>query len=83
MFLCHAKGTTMRGYFFQMYLLEGLTRWNEDRAQEAEGGSVTGMKGYSSREHHTFCQLTQHFYGGTLAESYTKPPEYTGNKNRK
>ncbi|XP_044023334.1 uncharacterized protein LOC122862134 isoform X2 [Siniperca chuatsi] len=71
-------GTTARECYFQIYLLEGLTRWNQDRAQAAAGGASTGTKCYSGQEQHNFNKLTQHFYGLPLAESYTEPLEYTG-----
>ncbi|XP_070834704.1 uncharacterized protein [Chaetodon trifascialis] len=71
-------GGTTSGFYFQMSLLEGLTRWNEDRARAAAGKTRTGIKCYSGQEQHTFNQLTQHFYGLPLSESYTKPLNYTG-----
>ncbi|XP_049916991.1 uncharacterized protein LOC126400399 [Epinephelus moara] len=71
-------GTAASGSFFQMYLLEGLTTWNEDWAQAAAGGAMTGKKCYSGQEQHTLNQLSQQFFGLTLVESYTKPLEYTG-----
>lgn len=37
MFLFSVTGTNVSGVYFQMYLLEGLTKWNEDRAQGAAG----------------------------------------------
>ncbi|XP_049432655.1 uncharacterized protein LOC125889050 [Epinephelus fuscoguttatus] len=39
---------------------------------------MTGKKCYSGQEQHTLNQLSQHFFGLTLVESYTKPLEYTG-----
>ncbi|KAF5893765.1 uncharacterized protein DAT39_016542, partial [Clarias magur] len=77
-FLSLFTGTSARGCYFQMYLLEGLTRWNEDRAQQAAGKAASGMKCYRGQGQHTLNQLTQHFFGKTLVESYTKPLEYTG-----
>ncbi|XP_078023606.1 uncharacterized protein LOC144462810 [Epinephelus lanceolatus] len=71
-------GTAASGCFFQMYLLEGLSTWNEDWAQAAAGGAMTGKKCYSGQEQHTLNQLSQHFFGLTLVEGYTKPLEYTG-----
>ncbi|KAF5907191.1 Epithelial-stromal interaction 1, partial [Clarias magur] len=70
-------GNFARACYFQMYLLEGLTRWNEDRAQQAAGKAASGMKCYRGQEQHTLKQLTQHFFGKTLVESCTKPLEYT------
>ncbi|CAK6975525.1 uncharacterized protein LOC124857001 [Scomber scombrus] len=70
--------TTASSCHFQMYLLEGLTQWNEDRAQEAVGKAKSRTKSYSGQEVHTLNQLAQHFYGFPLVESYTNPLPYTG-----
>ncbi|KAI4819903.1 hypothetical protein KUCAC02_027905 [Chaenocephalus aceratus] len=69
-------GSSARGTFFQMFLLEGLTRWNEDRAKAAAGAEGAGC--YSGQEQHALQQLTQHFFQSTLVESYVKPLPYTG-----
>ncbi|KAI4795577.1 hypothetical protein KUCAC02_029801 [Chaenocephalus aceratus] len=69
-------GSSARGTFFQMFLLEGLTRWNEDRAKAAAGAEGAGC--YSGQEQHALQQLTQHFFQITLVESYVKPLQYTG-----
>lgn len=78
-FLFSVTGTNISGCYFQMYLLEGLTRWNEDRAQGSVGG--TGTRHYNIQLQNAFNQLSQHFYGVRLAEGVT-PPEYTGKKNQ-
>ncbi|MEQ2213556.1 hypothetical protein XENOCAPTIV_016868 [Xenoophorus captivus] len=66
-------GTSASGCHFQMYLLEGLTRWNADRAQAAAGAEKAGMKWYAGQKQHTLFQLTQRLLGETLAETYSKP----------
>ncbi|MEQ2163478.1 hypothetical protein GOODEAATRI_030546, partial [Goodea atripinnis] len=71
-------GTSASGCHFQMYLLEGLTRWNTDRAQAAAGAEKAGMKCYAGQKQHTLFQLTQRLLGETLVESYSKPLKYTG-----
>ncbi|XP_013875809.1 uncharacterized protein LOC106525951, partial [Austrofundulus limnaeus] len=71
-------GTSVSGCHFQMFLLEGLTRWNEDRAQVAAGAQNTGMKCYAGQKQHCLYQLTQRLLGVTLAETYSKPLLYTG-----
>ncbi|MED6282288.1 hypothetical protein CHARACLAT_030523 [Characodon lateralis] len=38
-------GTSASGCHFQMYLLEGLTRWNDGRAQEAAGAENEVLRG--------------------------------------
>ncbi|KAL3065077.1 hypothetical protein OYC64_015289 [Pagothenia borchgrevinki] len=69
-------GSSARGTFLQMLLLEGLTRWNEDRGKAAAGGA--GINCYSSQQQYTLHQLTQHFFHTTLVESHVKPLQYTG-----
>ncbi|MEQ2261714.1 hypothetical protein XENORESO_014614, partial [Xenotaenia resolanae] len=71
-------GTSAIGCHVQMYLFEGLTRWNDGRAQTAAGAENAGMKCYAGQKQHTLFQLTQSLLGVTLAESYTKPLKYTG-----
>ncbi|KAJ4941723.1 hypothetical protein JOQ06_011598 [Pogonophryne albipinna] len=71
-------GSSARGSFFHMFLLEGLTRWNEDRGKAAAGAEGAGTSCYSGQEQHTLHQLTQHFFQSTLVESYVKPLQYTG-----
>ncbi|XP_051800729.1 uncharacterized protein LOC110945909 [Acanthochromis polyacanthus] len=71
-------GTAARGCFFQMFLLEGLTRWNEDRAQAAASRGNSGRKCYSGQDVHTLNELSQHFYRLKLAEMFTSPLLYTG-----
>ena len=73
-------GTSASALHFQVYLLEGLARWNEDRARAAvEDGDRTTLRCYSARLQHGFDRLTQEFLGQTLVENYTRPGEYTGN----
>ncbi|KAI4793352.1 hypothetical protein KUCAC02_032782 [Chaenocephalus aceratus] len=69
-------GSSARGTFFQMFLLEGLTRWNEDRAKAAAGAEGAGC--YSGQEQYTLQQLTQQLFQITLVECYVKPLPYTG-----
>ncbi|XP_047203981.1 uncharacterized protein LOC124857001 [Girardinichthys multiradiatus] len=71
-------GTSASGCHFQMYLLEGLARWNEERAQAVVGAEKMGMKCYVGKKQHSLFQLTQRLLGVTLLESYSKPLKYTG-----
>uniref|UniRef100_A0A096MGP9 Uncharacterized protein n=1 Tax=Poecilia formosa TaxID=48698 RepID=A0A096MGP9_POEFO len=64
-------GTSASGCHFQMFLLEGLTRWNEDRAQVAAGAQKTGKKCYAGQKQHCLYQLTQRL------QTYSKPLLYT------
>ena len=69
----------MSALHFQVYLLEGLTRWNEDRGRTAVQGADKSKACYRGDLQHAFDQFTQEAYGVTLVENYTKPREYTGN----
>ena len=65
---------------FQLYLLEGLTRWNEDRGRAiVAGGGGQQQRSYSSRDMDAVNQLSEALYGIRLFDSYTQPREYTGN----
>ncbi|XP_031731676.1 uncharacterized protein LOC116399006 isoform X2 [Anarrhichthys ocellatus] len=64
-------GTSASAVNFQLYLLEGLTRWNEDhRRASVERGH--------SQDLDTINQLAQSLYGRRLVDSCTRIWEYTG-----
>ncbi|XP_068566861.1 uncharacterized protein [Cebidichthys violaceus] len=64
-------GTSASAVNFQLYLLEGMTRWNEDhRRASVEGGG--------SQDLDTINQLAQSLYGRRLVDSCTRIREYTG-----
>ncbi|KAG7524491.1 hypothetical protein JOB18_012650 [Solea senegalensis] len=72
-------GTSASDVHFQVYLLEGLVRWNEDHGREAvEGGQRAALRCYSAQLRHTFNQLAQEVKGVELVDDYTQPREYTG-----
>ncbi|KAG7454080.1 hypothetical protein MATL_G00263900 [Megalops atlanticus] len=72
-------GTSASDVHFQVYLLEGLVRWNENRGRAAvEGGQRSALRCYSARVQHSFDQLTRELLGRTLVDTYTQPREYTG-----
>ncbi|KAF1393394.1 hypothetical protein PFLUV_G00015170 [Perca fluviatilis] len=72
-------GQSASDVHFQVYLLEGLVRWNENRGRAAvEGGQRSALRCYSAQLQHSFDQLTQELLGLTLVDTYTQPREYTG-----
>ncbi|XP_026110189.1 uncharacterized protein LOC113083132 [Carassius auratus] len=81
-FHCHLNrfipGNSANSLNFQIYLLEGLLRWNQDRAEAAvaDGGSTlhsyTGELVYSVNENYN------KLYGRKLVPSFTPPAVYTG-----
>ncbi|KAM9341602.1 uncharacterized protein ABDE67_015265 [Symphorus nematophorus] len=78
--LCHfIPGTSANALHFQVYLLQGLVRWNENRARAAvKDADRTTLRCYSAQLQHGSEQLTQELLGVTLVETYTRPAEYTG-----
>ncbi|XP_062245750.1 uncharacterized protein LOC133955102 [Platichthys flesus] len=73
-------GTSANALHFQVYLLEGIVRWNEDCARVAVEGNArrSTLRCYSAQLQRGLSQLTQQFLGRTLVENYTQPGEYTG-----
>ncbi|XP_034440815.1 uncharacterized protein LOC117761228 [Hippoglossus hippoglossus] len=73
-------GTSANALHFQVYLLEGLVRWNEDCARVAVESDArrSTLRCYSAQLQRGLSQLTQQFLGMTLVENYTQPGEYTG-----
>lgn len=74
-------GTSACGAYFNLYLLEGMSRWNEDRGREAVKTSDPNLRCYSQQQQQVLNQLTQEFYGLTLVETYTEAREYTGTQS--
>ncbi|KAJ8364998.1 hypothetical protein SKAU_G00138290 [Synaphobranchus kaupii] len=61
---------------FQAFLLDGLVRWNENRA--AVEGPAQPLLCYSGHLQHSLNQLAQEVLGQGLVKDHTKPGEYTG-----
>ncbi|KAL2082092.1 hypothetical protein ACEWY4_021910 [Coilia grayii] len=63
---------------YQVYLLEGLVRWNENHGEASvDGGQCSAPHCLSPQLQHSFNQLS-HEFGLKLPEPYTQPKEYTG-----
>ncbi|XP_066522256.1 uncharacterized protein [Hoplias malabaricus] len=71
-------GSSANAENFQAYLLEGLVRWNEDRASSAVNRSEQVLRCYTGHMQHALNQLSEEMLGCKLVEDYTKPREYTG-----
>ncbi|XP_034395653.1 uncharacterized protein LOC117735246 [Cyclopterus lumpus] len=72
-------GTSGSPMNFQLYLLEGLTRWNEDHeCPSVKRGDIQLPRSYSSKDLDTVNQLAQLLYGRKLVEGYTRIREHTG-----
>ncbi|KAK0153861.1 hypothetical protein N1851_004053 [Merluccius polli] len=71
-------GESANPWHFQAFLLEGLARWNEDRAASAAQEGRPLLRSYSGPLQHSLDQLSQRVLGTSLVRDYTKPREYTG-----
>ncbi|KAG7500103.1 hypothetical protein JOB18_008713 [Solea senegalensis] len=76
-------GTSASDVHFQVYLLEGLVRWNEDRGRAAvEGGQRSALRCYRAQLQHAFNQLAQEVKGLKPVDDYTQPRAYTGTERQ-
>ncbi|XP_056614654.1 uncharacterized protein LOC130429852 [Triplophysa dalaica] len=71
-------GTSANLENFQAFLLEGLERWNEDRAAAAVSDAPQSLRCYSASFQHCLNELSQRLLGCSLVKDYSKPGEYTG-----
>ncbi|KAM6952072.1 uncharacterized protein PEZ65_009252 [Lycodopsis pacificus] len=76
-------GTRASAKHFQAFLVDGLVRWNEDRAAAAAPppppeGQVGPLHSYSGHLKHVLNQKSQSLLGLQVVKDFTKPAEYTG-----
>jgi hypothetical protein len=72
------SGTSASDMHFQAYLLEGLSRWNADRAASAVSDIPTGPQSYNALQSEALNDLSQRVFGKKLCPE-TKPKGiYTG-----
>ncbi|XP_064815580.1 uncharacterized protein LOC135531470 [Oncorhynchus masou masou] len=72
-------GTRANAMHFQAFLLDGLVRWNEDRARAAvEGKNRKPLLSYSGHLQHILNLNSQIVLGKEQVKDYSKPSEYTG-----
>ncbi|XP_058509620.1 uncharacterized protein LOC131475475 [Solea solea] len=72
-------GTSASDLHFQVYLLEGLMRWNENRGRAAvQGGQRSALQCYSAQQQSVFNRLAHRLKGLEPVVDYTQPREYTG-----
>ena len=74
-------GTIANDVHFQCYLLEGIVRWDEDRALVAmtDGGGNSSTSSYSSSLKYEINRLTKMVYGEEQQKNFDQPGKYTGN----
>ena len=77
---CHFifSGTRANSLNFQLYLLEGLARWNADRAASALKVS-THVRSYDVKLKSSFNSLSQDVLGYRQIQEFQAPGKYTGN----
>ncbi|XP_041951282.1 uncharacterized protein LOC121711602 [Alosa sapidissima] len=70
-------GTSASDAHFQVYLLEGLMRWNDDRMEDAVKGA-SSIRSYGSALREAVDQLSRKVLGRCWDERYHTPGAYTG-----
>nr|XP_054600042.1 uncharacterized protein LOC107372644 [Nothobranchius furzeri] len=70
-------GTSASAKYFQAFLIDGLVRWNEDRAAAAERHKAP-LLSYSGHLRHALNQKSQKVFGLQMVKDFTKPAAYTG-----
>ena len=73
------SGTQAHDILFQAYFLDGIGRWNEDRAAEAAQYGRDEPHTYSGFLRHAANILGEEVLGKKISPSYQQPFKYTGN----
>ncbi|XP_026109429.1 uncharacterized protein LOC113081601 [Carassius auratus] len=81
-FHCHLNrfipGNSANSLNFQIYLLEGLLRWNQDRAEAAVADGGSTLRSYTGELVYSVNENYNKLYGRKLVPSFTPPAVYTG-----
>ncbi|XP_052441064.1 uncharacterized protein LOC127979568 [Carassius gibelio] len=81
-FHCHLNrfipGNSANSLNFQIYLLEGLLRWNQDRAEAAVADGGSTLRSYTGELFYSVNENYNKLYGRKLVPSFTPPAVYTG-----
>lgn len=72
------SGTSASDVHYQAYLLEGLYRWNQDRASQAVEAEAPLCHTYSGLLRHAVNQLAQTVLGSPLDPAFQHPRVHTG-----
>lgn len=73
-------GTSANSLNFQLYLLEGLHRWNQDRRCAALATDPSPLRCYSGELLHCVNRNYEKLYGRKVAPEFCPPSRYTGKK---
>ncbi|XP_056224227.1 uncharacterized protein LOC130163830 [Seriola aureovittata] len=71
-------GTSANSVNFQIYLLEGLHRWNQDRGAAALSSGPSPLRSYSGDLLHCVNKNYQKLFGRKVAPQFCPPSRYTG-----
>ncbi|XP_051800636.1 uncharacterized protein LOC127532672 [Acanthochromis polyacanthus] len=76
-------GTSASAKYFQAFLVDGLVRWNEDRAAAAAPPvaaeeRVASLHSYCGHLKHVLNQKSQRVLGLQMVQDFTRPAAYTG-----
>ena len=73
-------GNTANDVHFQAYLLEGLMRWNQDRARAAVSivNRAEPPQSYLVLNRHVVNKLSEEVFGQPLVPNFKGPNKYTG-----
>ncbi|XP_036419498.1 uncharacterized protein LOC118803096 [Colossoma macropomum] len=81
-FHCHLQrfipGTTANSLNFQLYLLEGLSRWNQDRAAASVASQPASLMTYAGDVLHCVNTNSLKVFGRKYVSSFQPPAKYTG-----
>ncbi|MEQ2234561.1 hypothetical protein ILYODFUR_032851, partial [Ilyodon furcidens] len=73
-------GTSASARYFQAFLVDGVLRWNEDRAAAPADAAETrtSLRSYCGHLKHASNQKSQRVLGHQMVEDFTRPAAYTG-----
>ena len=71
-------GSCANAVNFQAYLLDGITRWNAERASQALQSSSISLRTFDTSLKHRVNVLSQSLHGSTIFPLYRPPHKYTG-----
>lgn len=71
-------GTSANALNFQLYLLEGLNRWNQDRASAAVTSKPASLLTYSGDMVHCVNINSMKVFGRAFEPTFRPPAKYTG-----
>lgn len=78
LYLNALPGTSANRPNFQLYLLEGLHRWNQDRRVAALDSELSGLCCYSGNLLHSVNRNYELLFGRKLVPEFAPPSCYTG-----